>query len=69
MNEHCFERIQKEIRSWLEDNVCPLMAFSGEVVEPLGFLTLLLTLRYGEKTRMVHLQFLVVRALSKYNIM
>ncbi|XP_076915109.1 uncharacterized protein LOC143574349 [Bidens hawaiensis] len=44
------------------------MGFSGEVVEPLGSLTLPFTLRDEDKTRTVYLRFSVVRAPSKYNI-
>ncbi|XP_076952010.1 uncharacterized protein LOC143625606 [Bidens hawaiensis] len=68
MYEHCFARLQEEIRSRLEEDICPLIGFSGEVLEPLGSLTLPLTLRHGERTRTVCLRFSVVRAPSKYNI-
>ncbi|XP_076928212.1 uncharacterized protein LOC143592093 [Bidens hawaiensis] len=68
MYEHCFIRLQRKIRSKLEEDVCPLMGFSREVVEPLGSLTLPFTLRDGEKTRTVYLRFSMVRAPSKYNI-
>ncbi|XP_076936700.1 uncharacterized protein LOC143603943 [Bidens hawaiensis] len=68
MYEHCFLRLQREVRERLEEDICPLMGFSGEVVEPLGSLTLPFTLRDGEKTRTVCLRFSVVRAPSKYNI-
>ncbi|XP_076930237.1 uncharacterized protein LOC143594944 [Bidens hawaiensis] len=44
------------------------MGFSGEVAEPLGSLTLPLTLKDGDRARIVHLRFFVVRAPSKYNI-
>ncbi|XP_076926873.1 uncharacterized protein LOC143590207 [Bidens hawaiensis] len=68
MYKHCFTRLQEEVRSRLEEDICPLMGFSEEVVEPLGSLTLPITLRDGERTRTVNLQFLVVLAPSKYNI-
>ncbi|XP_076936980.1 uncharacterized protein LOC143604358 [Bidens hawaiensis] len=68
MYEHCFVRLQREIRSRLEEDVCPLMGFSGEVVEPLGSLMLPLTLRDGERTRTVNLRFSMVQSPSKYNV-
>lgn len=68
MYGHCFVRLQKEIRNRLEEDICPLMGFSGEVIEPLGSLTLSLTLKDVEKTRTVNLRFSVVRATLKYNI-
>lgn len=43
MYEHCFARIQKEIQNKLDEDACPLMGFSGEVVEPLSSLNLPLT--------------------------
>ncbi|XP_076913551.1 uncharacterized protein LOC143572218 [Bidens hawaiensis] len=68
MYEHCFLRLQREIRERLEEDTCPLMGFSGEVVELLGSLNLPFTLRDGGKTWTVCLRFSVVRAPSKYNI-
>ncbi|XP_076901335.1 uncharacterized protein LOC143555714 [Bidens hawaiensis] len=44
------------------------MGFSGEVVEPLGSITLPMTLKYGDRVRTVNLRFSVARAPLKYNI-
>ncbi|XP_076911240.1 uncharacterized protein LOC143569140 [Bidens hawaiensis] len=68
MYEHCFLRLQREIQERLEEDICPLMGFSGEVVEPLGSLSLPFMLRDGEKARTVCLRFSIVRAPSKYNV-
>lgn len=68
MYEHCFDRIQKDIRSRMEEDACPLIGFSGEVVEPLNCLTLPLTLRYVDRVIIVHLRFSVIRLPSKYNV-
>ncbi|XP_076904329.1 uncharacterized protein LOC143559728 [Bidens hawaiensis] len=68
MYEHCFLRLQRDVQERLEEDICPLMGFFGEVVEPLGSLNLPFTLRYGERTRTVCLRFSIVRAPSKYNV-
>ncbi|XP_076944584.1 uncharacterized protein LOC143615313 [Bidens hawaiensis] len=68
MYEHCFVRLQNEVRDRLEEDVCPLVGFSGEVVKPLGSITLPFSLMEGRKVRTVQLRFSVVRAPSKYNI-
>ncbi|XP_076884508.1 uncharacterized protein LOC143533700 [Bidens hawaiensis] len=68
MYEHCFARLQKEVQDRLEEDVCPLVGFSGEVVKPLGSVTFPFSLKEGRKARTVQFQFSVVRAPSKYNI-
>ncbi|XP_076911913.1 uncharacterized protein LOC143570035 [Bidens hawaiensis] len=68
MYEHYFTRLQKEVQDRQEEDVCPLVGFSGEVVKPLGSITPPFSLREGAKTWTVQLWFSVVRAPPKYNI-
>ncbi|XP_076928288.1 uncharacterized protein LOC143592209 [Bidens hawaiensis] len=68
MYEHCFARLQKEVRDRLEEDLCPLVGFSREVAKPLGSITLPFSLREGAKTWTIQLWFSIVRAPSKYNI-
>ncbi|KAI3825920.1 hypothetical protein L1987_07661 [Smallanthus sonchifolius] len=68
MFEHCFERLDEDLKARLVPDHLPLVGFSGERVLPVGKVTLPVTLGEGDKFHTVNLTFSIVRANSKNNI-
>ncbi|KAI3817898.1 hypothetical protein L1987_11698 [Smallanthus sonchifolius] len=68
MFEHCFKRLDEDLKARLVPYHLPLIGFSGESVLPVGKVTLLVTLGEGDRFHIVNLTFSVVQANSKNNI-
>ncbi|GJZ43145.1 reverse transcriptase domain-containing protein [Tanacetum coccineum] len=67
MYEHCFRNLSYRTRSRLRESQNPLVGFSGEVNYPLGDIDLEVTMVECERTRIVIMEFAVVKSLSMYN--
>ncbi|KAK9074310.1 hypothetical protein SSX86_006908 [Deinandra increscens subsp. villosa] len=67
MYEHCFVRMMPDIRARVQEDYTPLIGFSGEMVRPLGKITLPFTIGEGLTRRTIDLTWSIVRAPSKYN--
>ncbi|KAI3818503.1 hypothetical protein L1987_12312 [Smallanthus sonchifolius] len=68
MFEHCFERLDEDLKARLVPDYLPLVGFSGERVLPVGKVTLPITLGEGDRFHTVNLTFSIVRANFKNNI-
>uniref|UniRef100_A0A251SMQ5 Putative reverse transcriptase domain-containing protein n=1 Tax=Helianthus annuus TaxID=4232 RepID=A0A251SMQ5_HELAN len=64
----CFQQLNPQTKRKLIEVSTPLISFSGEVVRPIGQITLPTTFKDGSKSRTVPLTFLVVRTHSSHNI-
>ncbi|GJW75038.1 hypothetical protein Tco_0134408 [Tanacetum coccineum] len=67
MYEHCFRSLSYRMRSRLRESRIPLVGFSGEVSYPMGVINLEVTMGECGKTRMVIIEFAVVKSPSPYN--
>ncbi|XP_071708591.1 uncharacterized protein [Rutidosis leptorrhynchoides] len=66
--EHCFLQLPQDAQDRLKPPLFPVAGFTGETTWPLGRVSIDVTLEENEKRRTVALNFVVVRSLSKYNI-
>nr|GEY10162.1 reverse transcriptase domain-containing protein [Tanacetum cinerariifolium] len=65
--EHCFNRLQPEIKSQMVLATTSLTGFSGETIWPLGQLRLLVTIEDVDHSTRAWMNFMIVRSLSPYN--
>nr|GEW35909.1 reverse transcriptase domain-containing protein [Tanacetum cinerariifolium] len=64
--EHCFNRLCQEIKNQMV-LATPLIGLSGEIIWPLGQLSLLVKIRDKEHSTSAWMNFVVVRSSSPYN--
>ncbi|GKE99163.1 hypothetical protein Tco_0022514, partial [Tanacetum coccineum] len=65
--EHCFNRFRPEVRSQMVPAATPLVGFSGEIIWPLGQISLLVKIGDEEHSTSAWMNFMVVRSPSPYN--
>nr|GEW00146.1 reverse transcriptase domain-containing protein [Tanacetum cinerariifolium] len=65
--EHCFNRLQPEIKSQMVPATTSLTGFSGETIWPLGQLRLLVIIRNTNHSTRSWMNFMIVKSLSPYN--
>ncbi|GKA51251.1 reverse transcriptase domain-containing protein [Tanacetum coccineum] len=65
--EHCFNRLRPEIRNQMVPVTASLIGFSGEIIWPLGKLSLLVKIGDEEHSTSTWMNFVVVRSSSSYN--
>nr|GEX46597.1 reverse transcriptase domain-containing protein [Tanacetum cinerariifolium] len=65
--EHCFNRLQPEVKNQMVLATTSLTGFSGETIWPLGLLRLLVTIRDADHSTRAWMNFMIVRSLSPYN--
>ncbi|KAK1433246.1 hypothetical protein QVD17_10155 [Tagetes erecta] len=64
----CFRQLDEEVQKLLLPVNAPLQSFSGEMVRPVGQLTLMVTIGSGQLMRTLPMTFLVVKAFSVHNV-
>ncbi|GKA51749.1 reverse transcriptase domain-containing protein [Tanacetum coccineum] len=67
MYEHCFNRFCPEVKSQMVPAATPLVRFSGEIIWPLGQISLLVKIGDDEHSTSAWMNFMVVRSPSPYN--
>ncbi|GKD89706.1 reverse transcriptase domain-containing protein, partial [Tanacetum coccineum] len=65
--EHCFNRFRPEVRNPMIPATTPLVGFSGEIIWPLGKISLLVKIGDEEHSTSAWMNFMVVRSPSPYN--
>nr|GEU61092.1 reverse transcriptase domain-containing protein [Tanacetum cinerariifolium] len=65
--EHCFNRLQPEIKSQMVPATTSLTGFSGETIWPLGQLRLLVIIGDATHSTKAWMNFMIVKLLSPYN--
>nr|GEZ99947.1 reverse transcriptase domain-containing protein [Tanacetum cinerariifolium] len=65
--EHCFNRFRLKVRSQMVPTTTPLVGFSGEIIWPLGQISLLVKIGDEEHSTSALMNFMVVRSPSPYN--
>ncbi|GKB76806.1 reverse transcriptase domain-containing protein [Tanacetum coccineum] len=65
--EHCFNRLCPEIKNQMDPATAPLIRFSGEIIWPLGQISLLVKIGYEEHSTSAWMNFVIVRSSSTYN--
>ncbi|GJR79066.1 reverse transcriptase domain-containing protein [Tanacetum coccineum] len=65
--EHCFNRLCLEIKNQMVPTTASLIGFSGEIIWPLGKLSLLVKIGDEEHSTSAWMNFVVVRSSSPYN--
>nr|GEW95430.1 reverse transcriptase domain-containing protein [Tanacetum cinerariifolium] len=65
--EHCFNKFHPEIKNQLIPANTPLVGFSGEIIWPLGQISLLIRIGDEEHLTSARMNFMVVRSPSPYN--
>ncbi|GJS11512.1 hypothetical protein Tco_0368308 [Tanacetum coccineum] len=65
--EHCFNRFCPEVKSQMVPAATPLVGFSGEIIWPLGQISLLVKIGDEEHSNSAWMNFMVVRSPSPYN--
>nr|GFB33712.1 reverse transcriptase domain-containing protein [Tanacetum cinerariifolium] len=65
--EHCFNRLNPEIKKQLVPATIPLIGFSGEIIWPIGKIQLLVRIGDEEHSASAQMNFAVVRSPSPYN--
>ncbi|GKF52796.1 hypothetical protein Tco_0159706 [Tanacetum coccineum] len=65
--EHCFNRLHPKIKDQIVPATAPLIGFSGEIIWPLGQLSLLVKIGDEERSTSAWMNFVVVRSSSPYN--
>nr|GEY91783.1 reverse transcriptase domain-containing protein [Tanacetum cinerariifolium] len=65
--EHCFNRLQPEIKSQMVPATTSLTGFSGETIWPLGQLRLPVTIGDATHSTKAWMNFMVVKSMSLYN--
>nr|GEX52673.1 reverse transcriptase domain-containing protein [Tanacetum cinerariifolium] len=64
---HCFNRFRPEIKSQMVPAATPLVGFCGEIIWPLGKLSLLVKIGDEEHSTFAWMNFIVVSSPSRYN--
>ncbi|GJQ99675.1 reverse transcriptase domain-containing protein [Tanacetum coccineum] len=67
MYEHCFNKLLPEVKSRMVPATAPLIGFSGEIIWPLGQISLLVKIGDAEHSTSAFMNFVVVRSASPYN--
>ncbi|GJV27889.1 reverse transcriptase domain-containing protein [Tanacetum coccineum] len=67
MYEHCFNKLLPEVKNKMVPATAPLIGFSGEIIWPLGQISLLVKIGYEEHSTSALMNFVVVRSTSSYN--
>ncbi|GJR35450.1 reverse transcriptase domain-containing protein [Tanacetum coccineum] len=67
MHEHCFNKLLPEVKSIMVPATAPLIGFSGEIIWPLGQISLLVKIEDAEHSTSAFMNFVVVRSASPYN--
>ncbi|GJY33238.1 reverse transcriptase domain-containing protein, partial [Tanacetum coccineum] len=65
--EHCFVRLQPEIRSQMIPTTTSLIGFSGETIWPIGQISLLVKIGDEEHSTSAWMNFMVIRSPSQHN--
>nr|GEV00567.1 reverse transcriptase domain-containing protein [Tanacetum cinerariifolium] len=65
--EHCFSKFRLEIKNQLFPANTPLVGFSGEIIWPLGQISLLVKIGDEEHSTSTQMNFMAVRSPSPYN--
>ncbi|GJV67140.1 reverse transcriptase domain-containing protein [Tanacetum coccineum] len=65
--EHCFNQLRPEIRNQMVPATTYLVGFSGEIIWPLGQVSLLVKIGDEEHSTSAWMNFMVVRSHSPYN--
>nr|GFB72866.1 reverse transcriptase domain-containing protein [Tanacetum cinerariifolium] len=65
--EQCFSKFRSEIKNQLIPANTPLVGFSGEIILPLGQISLLVRIGDEEHSTSARMNFMVVRSPSPYN--
>nr|GEU70962.1 reverse transcriptase domain-containing protein [Tanacetum cinerariifolium] len=65
--EHCFSRLQPEIKNQMVPAITSLTGFNGETIWPLGQLRLLVTIGDATHSTKAWMNFMVVKSMSHYN--
>lgn len=70
MYEHCFQQMSIDMKETIRSPTSPLIGFEGQLLWPLGIITIPLTLfdYSGRGSKTVSADFMVVRAPSLYNV-
>ncbi|GJZ24951.1 hypothetical protein Tco_0562410 [Tanacetum coccineum] len=66
--EHCFNRFRSEVKNHMVLATTPLVGFSGEIIWPLGKISLLVKIGDEEHSTSAWMNFMIVRSPSPYNI-
>ncbi|GJY17642.1 reverse transcriptase domain-containing protein [Tanacetum coccineum] len=67
MYEHCFNKLLPEVKKKMVLATAPLIGFSGEIIWPLGQISLLVKIGDEEHSTSALMIFVVVRSASPYN--
>ncbi|GJR80493.1 reverse transcriptase domain-containing protein [Tanacetum coccineum] len=65
--EHCFNRFRPEVKNQMVPATTPLVGFSGEIIWPLGQISLLVKIGDEEHSTSAWMNFMIVRSPSPYN--
>ncbi|GJX10893.1 reverse transcriptase domain-containing protein [Tanacetum coccineum] len=65
--EHCFNRFRPKVKNQIIPAATPLVGFSGEIIWPLGQISLLVKIGDKEHSTSAWMNFIVVRSPSPYN--
>ncbi|GKC40747.1 reverse transcriptase domain-containing protein [Tanacetum coccineum] len=65
--EHCFNRLHPEVKNQMVPATAPLIGFSGEVIWPMGQISLPVKIGDAKHSTSTWMNFLVVRSPSPYN--
>nr|GEU98462.1 hypothetical protein [Tanacetum cinerariifolium] len=65
--EHCFNKFRPEFRNQMVPLTTPLVGFSGEIIWPLGQISVLVKIGDEEHSTSTWMNFMVVRSPSPYN--
>ncbi|GJY05760.1 reverse transcriptase domain-containing protein [Tanacetum coccineum] len=65
--EHCFNRFRSEVRNQMIPATIPLVGFNGEIIWPLGQISLLVKIGDEEHSTSAWMKFVVVRSPYPYN--
>ncbi|GKA75878.1 hypothetical protein Tco_0782256 [Tanacetum coccineum] len=65
--EHCFNRFRPKVKNQMILATTPLVGFSGEIIWPLGQISLLVKIGDEEHSTSAWMNFMVVRSPSPYN--
>ncbi|GJS19910.1 reverse transcriptase domain-containing protein [Tanacetum coccineum] len=65
--KHCFNRLRPEIKNQMVPATAPLIGFSGEIIWPLGQISLLVKIGDEKHSTSAWMNFVIVRSSSPYN--
>nr|GEU91477.1 putative reverse transcriptase domain, ribonuclease H-like domain protein [Tanacetum cinerariifolium] len=68
MFKHCFENLDEKTKARLKETQTDFVGFAGEISKPLKIIELEVCFGNGGLCRMTSMKFIVVRALSPYNV-